>query len=100
MQFYILWQEITFCEKMARGLQKSQKMYRFPLVLMALAHPGRAGRKSAQSCENRAKYFAFFVKMLIFMQKVGDSQKIIILRSPKTLVFLVKFNQINLVPPQ
>ena len=87
--------KITICAKSARGLQKSPNMYGISLVLTALAHWGRAGRKSAESCKNRAKYFAFSVKMLILCKMQGIYRKSSFCALPKhwySLSFIGRFS--------
>ncbi len=44
----------SFFAKMGPGAPKTPKMDGIALVLKGLAHPGRAGPKSAKSCANRA----------------------------------------------
>ncbi len=59
---------------------------------------GPRGTKNTESYANRAKYFAFSMEIRIFIQKVGKFWKIIILRSPETLVFLVKYYTFSRAP--
>ena len=49
---------------------------------------GPRGTKNAKSCENRAKYFAFSMKILILCKKLGIYEKSLFCALPKRWYYL------------